>query len=166
MPELVVVGGVSGSGKSTVGAELAARLGVPFVDADSLHPEANVLKMASGTPLTDDDRAPWLVRIGEVIAEHRDTGIVMACSALRRSYRDTIRAVAPGVSFITLSGSRELLAARIASRHDHFMPASLLESQLAAFEPLEADEAGADIDIAASVDEIVTEAARALRAGA
>ncbi|MGA1835663.1 gluconokinase [Herbiconiux sp. 11R-BC] len=166
MRELVVVGGVSGSGKSTVGAALALRLDVPFVDADSLHPEANVAKMAAGTPLTDDDRAPWLVRIGEVIAEHRDSGIVMACSALRRSYRDTIRAVAPGVRFITLSGSRELLSARIAARHDHFMPASLLESQLAAFEPLEADEAGVDIDVAAPVGEIVTEAVQALRAPA
>jgi gluconokinase len=163
MRELVVVGGVSGSGKSTIGALLAQRLDVPFIDADSLHPEANVTKMAAGLPLTDIDRAPWLVRIGEVLAEHDASGLVLACSALKRSYRDTIRAVEPSTLFITLSGSRELIAARLAARSNHFMPPSLLDSQLAAFEPLGDDEAGADVDVAANVDDIVAAAARVAR---
>jgi gluconokinase len=163
MRELVVVGGVSGSGKSTIGALLAQRLDVPFIDADSLHPEANVTRMAAGLPLTDMDRAPWLVRIGEVLSEHDESGLVLACSALKRSYRDTIRAVEPSTLFITLSGSRELIASRLAERTDHFMPASLLDSQLAAFEPLNDDEAGADVDVAANVDDIVAAAVRVAR---
>jgi gluconokinase len=163
MRELVVVGGVSGSGKSTIGALLAQRLDVPFIDADSLHPEANVTKMAAGLPLTDMDRAPWLVRIGEVLSEHDASGLVLACSALKRSYRDTIRVVEPSTLFITLSGSRELIASRLAARTDHFMPASLLDSQLAAFEPLNDDEAGADVDVAANVDDIVAAAVRVAR---
>lgn len=163
MRELVVVGGVSGSGKSTIGALLAQRLEVPFIDADSLHPEANVTKMAAGLPLTDIDRAPWLVRIGEVLSEHDATGLVLACSALKRAYRDTIRAVEPSTVFITLSGSRELIAGRLAERSNHFMPPSLLDSQLAAFEPLGDDEAGADVDVAANVDDIVAAAARVAR---
>ncbi|MBF4635122.1 gluconokinase [Agreia pratensis] len=163
--ELVIVGGVSGSGKSTVGALLAQRLEVPFIDADSLHPEANVAKMAAGLPLDDIDREPWLVRIGEVLAEHADGGLVLACSALRRTYRNTIRAVEPSTVFVTLSGSRELIAARMNARADHFMPASLLDSQLAAFEPLEADESGADIDVDAHIDDIVDAAMNVVRQG-
>jgi gluconokinase len=100
MHELVVVGGVSGSGKSTIGALLAQRLDVPFIDADSLHPEANVTKMAAGLPLTDIDRAPWLVRIGEVLSEHDASGLVLACSALKRRYRDTIRDTRPPTSCV------------------------------------------------------------------
>ncbi|WP_374946730.1 gluconokinase [Agreia sp.] len=161
--ELVVVGGVSGSGKSTIGALLAQRLEVPFIDADSLHPEANVTKMAAGLPLTDIDRAPWLVRIGEVLSEHDRSGLVLACSALKRSYRDTIRTVEPSTVFVTLSGSHELIAARLAARHGHFMPAALLDSQLAAFEPLDDDEAGEDVDVAANVDDIVAAAMRVVR---
>jgi len=166
MPELVVVGGVSGSGKSTVGALLAQRLGVPFVDADSLHPKANIAKMAAGTPLDDDDRAPWLARIGEVVVEHQERGVVVACSALRRVYRDVIRSAAPSVRFVALRGSRDLVASRIAARGEHFMPASLLSSQLAAYEPLEADELGVDIDVDAPVDEVVAQAELTLRARA
>lgn len=161
--ELVIVGGVSGSGKSTVGALLAQRLEVPFIDADSLHPEANVTKMAAGLPLTDIDRGPWLVRIGEVLAEHDDSGLVLACSALKRSYRETIRAVEPSTIFVTLSGSRELIAARMNARADHFMPASLLDSQLAAFEPLEPDERGGDVSVDAHIDDIVASAMRVVR---
>lgn len=164
--ELVIVGGVSGSGKSTVGALLAQRLEVPFIDADSLHPEANVAKMAAGLPLDDIDREPWLVRIGEVLAAHVDSGLVLACSALRRTYRDTIRAVEPTTVFVTLSGSRELIAARMNARADHFMPASLLDSQLAAFEPLETDETGADVSVDAEVDDIVAAAYRVVRPAA
>lgn len=160
--ELVVVGGVSGSGKSTVGALLAERLAVPFLDADSLHPEVNVAKMASGIALTDADREPWLVRIGEVLDRHRDTGLVIACSALRRSYRDIIRSAAPSVRFIALTGSRELIAARMRARRDHFMPTSLLDSQLAAFEALEPGEAGTTLEVAASADEVAWSAFQAI----
>jgi gluconokinase len=163
--ELVVVGGVSGSGKSTVGALLAERLAVPFLDADSLHPEVNVAKMASGTALTDADREPWLVRIGEELGRYRDTGLVVACSALRRSYRDTIRSAAPSALFIALTGSRELIAARMLARRDHFMPASLLDSQLAAFEALDPGEAGATLEVAAPADEVAAAAFRAIRPG-
>ncbi|CAD6008375.1 gluconokinase [Agreia sp. COWG] len=164
--ELVVVGGVSGSGKSTVGALLAQRLELPFIDADSLHPEANVTKMAAGLPLTDIDREPWLVRVGEVLSEHDGSGLVLACSALRRRYRDTIRSVEPSTIFITLSGSRELIAARMNARTDHFMPASLLDSQLAAFEPLGPGESGVDIDVDAPADDIVAAALREVRPAA
>lgn len=160
--ELVVVGGVSGSGKSTVGALLAERLAVPFLDADSLHPEVNVAKMASGIALTDADREPWLVRIDEVLDSHRDTGLVIACSALRRSYRDIIRSAAPSVRFIALTGSRELIAARMRARRDHFMPTSLLDSQLAAFEALEPGEAGTSLEVAASADEVAWSAFQAI----
>jgi gluconokinase len=141
MPLLVVMG-VSGSGKSTVGSALAAELRVPFVDADDLHPLANVEKMASGIPLTDDDRWPWLRLVGERLAGAGATGMVVACSALKRSYRDAIRAEAPGVRFVFLDASRALLEARVANRPTHFMPASLLDSQLAALEPLASDEPG------------------------
>jgi gluconokinase len=141
MPLLVVMG-VSGSGKSTVGSALAAELGVPFVDADDLHPVANVEKMASGIPLTDDDRWPWLRLVGERLSGAGTTGMVVACSALKRAYRDAIRAEAPGVRFVFLDASRALLEARVANRPTHFMPASLLDSQLASLEPLAPDEPG------------------------
>ena len=141
MPVLVVMG-VSGSGKSTVGAALALELGVPFVDADGLHPAANVAKMAAGIPLTDDDRWPWLKLVGETLAGADDTGMVVACSALKRVYREAIVAEAPSVRFVFLNASRELLEARVANRPGHFMPASLLDSQLATLEPLAADEPG------------------------
>jgi gluconokinase len=149
MPQLVVMG-VSGSGKSTVGFALAASLGVPFVDADDLHPAANVAKMSRGIPLTDDDRWPWLALVGEQLAAAESTGIVVACSALRRVYREAILAVAPDTRFVFLNASRELLEARVQHREGHFMPASLLASQLATLEPLADDEPGvtvpADLD--------------------
>ena len=134
--------GVSGSGKSTVGAALAARLGIPFADADDLHPASNVAKMAAGNPLTDADRGPWLALVGAALASASATGLVMACSALRRAYRDAIRSAAPGVVFVHLDPTRTVLDAQVRERANHFMPVALLESQLATLEPLEADEAG------------------------
>lgn len=139
---LVVVAGVSGAGKSTVGALVAERLGVPFADADSLHPPTNVVKMAAGIPLTDDDRWPWFRLVGRALADAEATGLMIACSALRRSYRDAILAEAPTARFVVLDMSPELLAGRLAARQKHFMPASLLASQLAMLEPLAADEPG------------------------
>ncbi|GAA1001379.1 gluconokinase [Subtercola frigoramans] len=164
MADLVIVAGVSGSGKSTVGEALALELGVPFVDADSLHSAANVAKMAGGTPLTDEDRGPWLDSIGQAMRSAENDGLVMACSSLRRRYRDQIRASAPGTFFVTLTGSRELLAERLAGRAGHFMPPALLDSQLAAFEPLQPDERGIDLSIDAAPDTLVARAVEAIRA--
>ncbi|WP_295120733.1 gluconokinase [uncultured Leifsonia sp.] len=149
----VVVMGVSGSGKSTVGRVVADALGASFVDGDDLHPAANVAKMAAGIPLTDADREPWLRAVGRTLADGDDTGVVVACSALKRSYRDLIRAEAPGTVFAELDGPRELLQERMI-RPGHFMPASLLDSQLATLEPLQADEAGLRLDIAESPAEL------------
>jgi gluconokinase len=151
--------GVSGSGKSTVGAELAARLGVPFVDGDALHPVANVAKMAAGIPLDDADRWPWLDAVGTRLAE---SPVVVACSALRRSYRDRLRAAAPDVRFVLLDGSRELLAARTGARLDHFMPPALLDSQLATLERPAPDEHVLVYDIAEAPAGIADAAARDL----
>jgi gluconokinase len=150
----VVVMGVSGSGKSTVGAALAQRLRVPFVDADTLHPAANIAKMAAGEPLDDNDRYPWLEMVGDWLAGHRDGGVV-SCSALKRMYRDQLRAHCPGVEFLYLSGAPELIAGRLAARSGHFMPAALLRSQFDALEPLGADEAGITLDAGQNSDAIV-----------
>jgi gluconokinase len=155
-PAPVVVMGVSGSGKSTVGAALAQRLRVPFADADDFHPEANIAKMSAGEALDDHDRHPWLEAIGEWLAEHPDGG-VMSCSALKRKYRDQLRGHAPEVEFVHLEGSPEVITRRQASRPGHFMPASLLSSQFATLEPLQPDEHGVSIDVGQSVDGIVQE---------
>ncbi|WP_369829859.1 gluconokinase [Mycobacterium sp. ACS4054] len=152
----VVVMGVSGSGKSTVGMALARRLRVPFVDADTLHPRANIAKMAAGEPLDDDDRRPWLDKVGEWLASHRD-GSVASCSALKRSYRDQLRAHCPQVEFLHLAGTPELIGARLAARTGHFMPATLLSSQFGALEPLGTDESGATVDVGQDVEAIVDE---------
>ncbi len=141
--------GVSGSGKTTIGGLLAAQLGVPFEDADGLHPAANVAKMAAGHPLTDDDRWPWLAVVGAHLAAAEKTGLVMACSALKRSYRRAILDEEPATRFVFLTGERELLDARMAARKGHFMPESLLDSQLATLEPLEPDEPGVTLVLTA-----------------
>src|SRR5688572_29150053 len=141
-PPLVVVMGVSGSGKTTVGVTLAQRLGLPFADADDFHSPQNTAKMAAGIPLTDEDRTPWLRSVAGWLAEHADSGGVVSCSALRRAYRDVLRGDRPGTVFIHLHGEREVLAARLTARPGHFMPATLLDSQIDTLEPLAPDEAG------------------------
>jgi gluconokinase len=150
----IVVMGVSGAGKSTVGAALARRLGVVFADADDFHPQANIAKMASGTALTDDDRYRWLDAVGEWLAHHRYGG-VMSCSALKRKYRDQLRAHCGQIEFLYLTGSPQLIARRLARRPGHFMPSSLLSSQLNTLEPLGPDEHGVAVDAGQSVDAIV-----------
>jgi len=151
----IVVMGVSGSGKSTVGAALAQRLRVPFADADDFHPPANIEKMTAGTPLNDDDRYPWLEAIGEWLAVRCRDGGVMSCSALKRKYRDQLRRHCPDVTFLHLAGSPEMIGRRQASRPGHFMPATLLASQFETLEPLGADERGVSIDVDQDIDSII-----------
>jgi len=151
--------GVSGSGKSTVGAALARRLGVPFADADDFHPQANIAKMAAGEPLTDDDRYPWLDAVGHWLALHADGG-VMSCSALKRRYRDRLRSHCPRIEFVHLTGSPDLIARRQADRPGHFMPSMLLQSQFDALQPLQPDERGMTVDVAQSADAISGEVVR------
>jgi len=139
-PLRVIVMGVAGCGKSSVGEGLSAHLSVPYRDGDDLHPETNVAKMRAGIPLTDDDRWPWLDRVAQAL--HAGAPLIIGCSALKRSYRDRIRAGAGGpVTFAHLTGSRDLIAARMAQRSGHYMPLSLLDSQFAALEPPGPDEA-------------------------
>lgn len=149
----VVVMGVSGSGKSTVGAALARRLGVPFADADTFHPAANIAKMSAGAPLDDDDRRPWLAAVGQWLADHNSG--VMSCSALKRRYRDQLRSRRTDIEFLHLTGSPELVGSRQAGRTGHFMPVSLMTSQFDTLEPLDPDERGMTIDVGQSVDAIV-----------
>jgi gluconokinase len=158
MPQqpVLVVMGVSGSGKSTVGAAIAQRLRVPFADADDFHPPDNIAKMTAGHALDDHDRHPWLEAIGEWLAAHAGGG-VMSCSALKRRYRDQIRHHQHEVEFLHLHGSLEVIARRQSSRPGHFMPASLLTSQFATLEPLAPDENGLVIDVDQDIDAIVQE---------
>lgn len=140
MTHRIVIMGVSGCGKSTVGAALGAALGIPYRDGDDLHPVANVEKMRAGVPLTDADRWPWLDRVADVLRD--DAPVIVGCSALRRVYRDRIRAGAGGpVRFVHLVGSRDVIAARMAARTGHYMPPTLLDSQFATLEPPGPDEA-------------------------
>jgi carbohydrate kinase (thermoresistant glucokinase family) len=150
---IVVLMGVSGCGKSTIGGVLTGRLGWPLAEGDDLHPAENVAKMAAGHPLTDEDRWPWLQRIRDWIEDREAAGEsgIVTCSALKRRYRDVLRggdADDPNVAFAYLHGTRDLLLARLAGRHGHFMPASLLDSQLADLEPPSPDERAIGVDIA------------------
>jgi len=154
---LYVVMGITGSGKSTVGATLAHALGVDFVEGDDYHPPENVRRMASGIPLTDDDRAGWLRALATRVREANEAnlGLVLTCSALKRSYRDVLRTAAPDLRFVFLKGPREQIAERVAERRGHFMPVSLLDSQLATLEEPGPDEHVLMCDISQSVQEIV-----------
>ncbi len=159
---VIVVMGVSGAGKTTVGRELAKRLGVDYAEADEFHPPENIAKMSAGTPLTDDDRWPWLQAIAAWISDHQQTSGVVTSSALKRKYRDVLR-TGGEVFFVHLDGTRELIAERLAARKGHFMPPALLDSQIADLEPLQPDERGVVLDIDAEPDELVEAAVRAAR---
>ncbi|MFJ5309433.1 gluconokinase [Streptomyces sp. NPDC088350] len=161
-PHVVVVMGVAGTGKTTIGPLLAARLGVPYAEGDDFHPQANIAKMSAGHPLTDEDRWPWLDAIGDWTHGRAGLGGVVSSSALKRSYRDRLRAAAPGVVFVHLTGDRALIEDRMAHRHGHFMPTALLDSQFATLEPLEADEAGVSVDVGGSPEQIAGRAMAAL----
>lgn len=161
---VVILMGVSGSGKSTVGATLAARLGWPFHDGDSFHPPANVAKMKSGSPLNDDDRRPWLLAIQDFIRTENAAGrnAVIACSALKSSYRALLLHGDPQVRFAHLHGTRDLIASRLLERKGHFMPPTLLDSQLAT---LESSDDIPQFDIAGTPEEIADRICRELELG-
>ena len=162
-PRRFVVMGVSGCGKSSVGAALAARLTGVYVDGDDLHPPANVAKMSAGIALTDADRWPWLDKVGACLALADNTALI-GCSALKRVYRDRIRAVVEApVSFIHLAGTREIIFQRLQARRDHFMPSALLESQFAALEPPDVDERAITVNIDQPLDTIVAVIIAALK---
>lgn len=152
----VVVMGVAGSGKSVVGRGIAAALARPFIDADDLHPRTNIDKMRRGEPLDDIDRAPWLDAVGAALAG--DPGPVVACSALKRAYRDHLRSCAPRLTIVHLAGPRAVIAERMADRADHFMPLSLLDNQFATLQPLEPDEVGTTLSIGGPVETVVRRA--------
>jgi gluconokinase len=159
---LVVVMGVSGAGKSTVGIALANRLGLAYRDADEFHPQANIDKMAAGHPLDDHDRAPWLEAIGQWLAANQPTGAVASCSALKRRYRQALLAAAPAIHFLHLSGAAEVISDRMRHRPGHFMKVSMLRSQIETLEPLADDEPGVAIDVRQPVPAIVDEFVRYL----
>lgn len=156
-PAIVVVMGVAGSGKTTIGQLLAEQLGVPYAEADSFHPAANIAKLAAGQALDDDDRQPWLVTIADWIRarDRAGEGSVVSCSALTYRYRDLLRQAHPEVWFLHLDADRDLSTRRVAGRSGHFMPSSLVDSQFQALEPLRPAEAGAVVDASASPDDIV-----------
>jgi len=161
----IVVMGVSGVGKTTVARLLAARLGLPYAEADDFHPPANIAKMSAGTPLDDRDRAPWLHALGGWLGERAKagTGGVVTCSALKRQYRDILRAHCPDAFFLHLSGGHGLIEDRLSHRAGHFMPASLLDSQYATLEPLQPGEHGAVLDVDHTPEQLVEMAAALLR---
>jgi len=154
----IIVMGVSGCGKSTVAALMASKLGAKFLDADDLHPKANIDQMAAGTPLTDAQREPWLRRVRDVAKEHGQTNehtgrmLVIACSALKKQYREILNE-APSVQYVFLSGSKELIKSRLRLRHGHFMPESLLDSQIAALESPLGEPHVIQVDVDATPDE-------------
>ena len=152
--------GVSGSGKTSVAERIADQLDLPFAEADAFHPEANIAKMSAGMPLTDGDRWPWLRELADWIAGHEASGTstVMACSALKRTYRDVLRTGAPGVHFLHMHGSAEVIWERIGAREDHFMPPALLNSQLEALQKLGPDEEGREFDVRRDLDALTAAA--------
>ena len=152
LPPLVIMG-VSGTGKTVLGAQVAQALDRRFVDADDLHSAANKAKMASGVPLNDADRRPWLDAVAVEAA--RTPAPVIACSALKRTYRDLLRASAPDLVFVHLDGSREVIADHLARRDHEFMSPDLLDSQLATLEPLAAEEAHATVDVDQSIPDVL-----------
>lgn len=158
----IVLMGVAGCGKSSVGEALSGLTGLPYRDGDDLHPAANVEKMRQGVPLTDDDRWGWLDRVARVLAT--EAPVIVGCSALKRIYRDRIRKGAGGpVHFVHLSGSRALIEARMSERKGHYMPLSLLDSQFAALEQPDGERFAITVDIDRSPDEIAAEIAARLR---
>ena len=163
----IVVMGISGSGKSTVANGLVQATGFAFAEADEFHPQANVDKMAAGHALTDEDRWPWLQALADWMAARADEGTstVMACSALRRSYRDVLRRGAATVQFVHVDGPASVIRERMNHRDGHFMPASLLDSQIDTLEPLEDDESGVVLDVSKRPQELVDEALAWLRRG-
>jgi carbohydrate kinase (thermoresistant glucokinase family) len=164
---LTLLMGVSGSGKTAVGRPLAARLGLVFLDADDLHPPANVAKMRAGTPLTDADRDPWLQAVAAELerATTATRGIIIACSALKRAYRDRLRAAAPSLRVIHLTARSDVIRRRLDARTGHFMPATLLDSQFATLEPPGPDERPIVVDVTPPVDAVVDEIVAALGVG-
>ncbi|MFF1422196.1 gluconokinase [Streptomyces sp. NPDC058280] len=162
-PHVVVVMGVAGTGKTTVGPLLAAALGVPYAEGDDFHPPENIAKMSAGTPLGDADRWPWLDAIGAWAHGRAGLGGVVSSSALKRAYRDRLRAAAPDAVFLHLTGDRPLIEQRMAERKGHFMPTALLDSQYAALENLADDEAGVAVDVSGTPEEITDRAVAALR---
>ncbi|MFF0435963.1 gluconokinase [Streptomyces sp. NPDC004327] len=162
-PQVVVVMGVAGTGKTTIGPMVARALDLPYAEGDDFHPAANVAKMSAGIPLDDTDREPWLDAIGEWAHGRAGLGGVVSSSALKRSYRDRLRAAAPGVVFLHLTGDRALIEERMAARKGHFMPAALLDSQFAALQPLQPDEAGVAVDVSGTPEEITARAVAGLR---
>lgn len=161
-PLRVVIMGVSGTGKTSLGRALSARLDIPYVDGDDLHPSSNISLMAAGRPLGDAERWPWLDRVGAVLRDRAP--VIVGCSALRRVYRDRLRAVAgPGLRLLHLTGPVAVIADRMRARAGHYMPPALLDSQLATLEPPGPDEAAADLDITLSLPALTAEAVRALR---
>jgi gluconokinase len=159
---VIVTMGVSGTGKTTVGPLVADALGVPYAEGDAFHPPENVAKMRAGHPLDDEDRRPWLDAIGRWARQRAGYGGVVSSSALKRAYRDRLRAAAPGVVFLHLTGDRELIGRRLADRRGHFMPPGLLDSQFAALQPLGDDEAGIAVDVSGTPQEIAARAVAAL----
>ena len=163
-PVVLVLMGVSGSGKTTVARIIAERLRWPFEEGDALHPPANVAKMAAGHPLTDEDRAPWLAKVADWVDARLDAGEsgVITCSALKRKYRELIDRRGERVEFVYLHGSRELIATRLATRQGHFMPSSLLDSQFATLEEPAADEPVIRVEIGAAPESVAGDVLAAL----
>lgn len=164
----IIVMGVSGVGKTSVAVGLADHQGGTYLEADNFHPPENIKSMQDGTPLTDEMRMPWLSSVAAAIKseqdKHKTKPVIAACSALKRSYRDLMRETLPEVIFLHLTASEDLISARMGAREGHFMPPSLLKSQLASLEAPEADEAHLSIDVSGDKDAVITAALAALKA--